>query len=141
MSEGVHLVKYGNDDPMIFGLMGGMEKTSAVFSMILGPRGKVGDMTKVALAQYIEDTFMGAFPKVYVYDILPKGLEILLFPSGGIPTDVEVWCERFLKKLSNPRYSTVVEQYSTDMSEITRNYRNLAEYFMFDKPQLVMKNG
>ncbi|MEM3341127.1 MAG: hypothetical protein QW728_00375 [Thermoplasmata archaeon] len=140
MEEGVKLIKYEDGEPLIFGLLGKMENASVVFSMILGPRGKVGDMTKVALAEYIEDNFAGAFPKVYVYDILQKGLEVLIFPSGGTPLDFEIWGERFLKKLANPRYSAVVEQYTTNVHEITRYYRDLTDYFMITKPHLLLKD-
>jgi hypothetical protein len=75
---------------------------------------------------------------VYVYDILKSGFELLVFPSGGIPEDVSVWFEKFNKKLSNPRYTQVVEQYCMDMTEILRCYQLVATYLQFNKPELVL---
>jgi hypothetical protein len=138
MGTEMALVRYGDSEPMIYGSLGKMEQTTALFTMFMGPKGKVGDMTKVCLAEALEDAYLGAFPKVYVYDILTRGFELLVFPSGGIPEDVTVWFEKFNKKLSNPRYAQVVEQYCMDMTEILRLYEKVATYLQFSKPELIL---
>lgn len=140
MGTEMYLKKYPDTDPMIFGSLGKMEQTTALFTMFMGPKGKVGDMTKVCIAEALENENPGAFPKVYVYDILRKGFELLVFPSGGIPEDVSVWFEKFNKKLCNPRYAQVVEQYCMEMNEILRAYEKVATYLQFSKQELALNS-
>ena len=141
MGEEIFLKQYEGGDPMIFGSLGKMEHTTAVFSMLMGPRGEVGDMTKIVLAEALEETYMGAFPKVYIYDILNRGYELLVFPSGGIPEDVERWSKKFVRKLKNPRYAQVVQQYTMGLNEVIRLYALLAEFLQYDKPELDIKKA
>jgi len=117
------------EDLGITGNLAPMANPLTAFALLTGPRGAVGDMTKMTLSNTLEDRLPGSFPRGYTYDITPGKYELLLFPGGGVPEDIRGWCERFQKNQRNPRYRELVEQATYPYDKVIEMYERVVQHF------------
>lgn len=110
------------DELGLTGNLAPMTNALTSFALLTGPRGQVGDMTKMTLSGILEERILGSFPRAYTYDITPGKYEFLVVPGGGVPNDIEAWLQRFHKNLRNPRYPELVTQ-------ATFPFDKIKEYF------------
>ncbi|MHC4607081.1 MAG: hypothetical protein ACYTAF_09085 [Planctomycetota bacterium] len=118
-----------SDDLAVTGNFAPMSNPLTAFSMLTGPKGQVGDMTKMSLSAVLEDKLPGCFPRCYTYDITPGRYEMLLFPGGGVPDDLAAWIRKFGKNLRNPRYKDLVNQSTYPFEKVVGFYEKVAEHF------------
>lgn len=117
------------DEFAVTGNFAPMENPLTSFAMLTGPKGQVGDMTKMTLSTTLEDKMPGSFPRCYAYDIVPGRYELMVFPGGGLPTDLRAWIEKFEKNQRNPRYKDLVTQATYPYDEIVRYFDGVREHF------------
>jgi hypothetical protein len=117
------------DDLAVTGNFAPMKNPLTAFSMLTGPKGLVGDMTKMTLSTVLEDKLIGCFPRCYTYDITPGRYEMLLFPGGGVPEDLEKWVLKFQRNLRNPRYKDLVNQSTYPFEKVMGFYEKVADHF------------
>ena len=117
-----------SDELIVTGNFAPMRDPLTAFSMLTGPQGQVGDTTKIALTTTLEDKIPGSFPRCYAYDITPGRYELLLFPGGGVPEDLESWCLRFKANQRNPRYKELVNQATYPFEQMVKFYDEVAAH-------------
>lgn len=126
----LQVTKRPNTDAFgISGNLAPMENALTAFALLTGPRGAVGDMTKMALSDILEDRIPGSFPRGYTYDITPGQFELLLFSGGGVPTDLQKWCKKFLRNQRNPRYRELVEQSTYPFEKMLKFFEKVIAHF------------
>lgn len=118
-----------SSDLAVTGNLAPMTNPLTAFALLTGPRGALGDMTKMTLSTILEDRMPGCFPRGYTYDITPGRYELLLFPGGGVPADLQGWCEKFLKNQRNPRYKELVEQSTYPYDKIVEYFAKVVAHF------------
>ena len=113
----------------VTGNLAPMSNALTAYALMTGPRGKLGDMTKIQLSEVLEDRLAGCFPRGYTYDITPDRYELLLLPGGGVPEDVQTWCRKFMRNQRNPRYRELVEQVTYPFDKMLKFYEKIVNHF------------